>query len=88
MKLPDHVAIVTGASRGIGRAIALRLAREGCHIAGVSRSTASLKETAAAIAEADPDAPALAPDGGPLPLPLRLLQQQTGVNCNACLTRL
>jgi 3-oxoacyl-[acyl-carrier protein] reductase len=49
MKLPDHVAIVTGASRGIGRAIALRLAREGCHIAGVSRSTASLEETGAAV---------------------------------------
>ena len=32
MMLKDKVAIISGASRGIGRAIALELAREGCHI--------------------------------------------------------
>jgi len=41
MKLKDQVAIVTGASRGIGKAIALDLAKNGCHIAGISRSTES-----------------------------------------------
>lgn len=32
MRLQDKVAIVTGAGQGIGRAIALGLGREGCHI--------------------------------------------------------
>ncbi|MBM3498048.1 MAG: SDR family NAD(P)-dependent oxidoreductase, partial [Armatimonadetes bacterium] len=38
--LLDKTALVTGAGRGIGRAIALALADAGCHIAALARSEA------------------------------------------------
>jgi NAD(P)-dependent dehydrogenase (short-subunit alcohol dehydrogenase family) len=45
-------AIVTGAGRGIGRAIAVGVAGAGANVALVSRSTAQLEETQMLIAEA------------------------------------
>jgi NADP-dependent 3-hydroxy acid dehydrogenase YdfG len=47
--LLDKVAIVTGASSGIGRATALALAREGAHVALGARNEAALQEVAQAI---------------------------------------
>jgi len=38
MKLKDKIAIVTGAARGIGQAIALRLAKEGASVVAVDRN--------------------------------------------------
>ena len=43
--LRDKVAIVTGGSRGIGRAICLALADEGCDVAFCARGEEKLRET-------------------------------------------
>jgi 3-oxoacyl-[acyl-carrier protein] reductase len=46
MRFENQVAIVTGAGRGIGHAIAVRLASEGARIACVSRTVENAKRTA------------------------------------------
>ena len=51
MKFSDHTVLVTGASRGIGRSIALRFAEEGARVALVARSEVPLAQTARALSQ-------------------------------------
>jgi 3-oxoacyl-[acyl-carrier protein] reductase len=52
MSLNGKTALITGASRGIGRAIAVEFAREEANVALVGRDFAALEETGAACANA------------------------------------
>jgi NAD(P)-dependent dehydrogenase (short-subunit alcohol dehydrogenase family) len=62
LMLSDKVAIVTGASKGIGMAVTEALADEGALVVAASRGTSSLQGlqnvTAVAMDLSDPDAPA------------------------------
>jgi len=56
MELTDKVALVTGASRGIGKAVALALAKEGASVALAARSVSQLQEVAAEVRRLGSDA--------------------------------
>jgi len=54
-KFTDQVAVVTGAGRGIGQAIAQKLVEEGAKVAVVSRTEANAQKTADALNAIAPD---------------------------------
>src|SRR2546430_15580002 len=63
LELNDKVVVVTGASRGIGRAIALGMADEGARVVAVARDKAALDKLATeARARSKKDAVAIAAD--------------------------
>ena len=62
LELRGKVGIVTGASRGIGRSIAMGLAEEGCNLTICARNDAALQEAAQAMRAKGVDVVALAVD--------------------------
>jgi 3-oxoacyl-[acyl-carrier protein] reductase len=56
MRFENQVAVVTGSGRGIGHAIAVRLAKEGARVASVSRTEANAQKTASEINDLRADA--------------------------------
>lgn len=70
--LAGTTAIVTGASRGFGRAIATALSSTGAHVVGVARTRAHLDELGAELGEAFS---AVAADAADAATPARLIEQ-------------
>jgi 3-oxoacyl-[acyl-carrier protein] reductase len=64
MSLSGHIALITGASQGIGRTCALRLAKEGAAIAVAARNQEKLDELVSEISATGGKAAAFALDVG------------------------
>jgi citronellol/citronellal dehydrogenase len=69
--LHGRVAVITGASRGIGRALALGLAKAGCHIVIVAKSTESSDKLPGSIYTVADEVKALGVEALPLQVDVR-----------------
>ena len=77
--LQGRVAVVTGASRGIGRAIALGLAREGCDVVVAAKSTESTAKLPGSIFTVAAEVEALGAKALPLQVDVRDAEQIEGM---------
>ncbi len=73
--LQGRVAIVTGASRGIGRALALGLAKAGCHVVVAAKSIASSEKLPGSIFSVAAEVEALGAQALPIQVDVRDEQQ-------------
>ncbi len=69
--LKDRVAIVTGSSRGIGRALALGLAEAGCHVVLAAKSTTPTEKLPGTIYTVAAEVEALGAQALPLQVDVR-----------------
>jgi len=79
MPLTGRVALITGASQGIGRACALRLAKEGAAIAAAARNQEKLDELVREIGAAGGEVAAFVMDVGD--------EEQIKSSCKAAISR-
>lgn len=79
MPLTGRVALITGASQGIGRACALRLAKEGAAIAAAARNQEKLDELVREISAAGGEVAAFVMDVGD--------EEQIKSSCKAAISR-
>jgi len=56
-KLDGKVAVITGAGRGLGRAMAVRFANCGADIVAAARTVSQLEETADLVRQVGPEMP-------------------------------
>lgn len=77
--LTDKVALVTGASRGIGQALAVGFAKAGAKVICASSRTGGCDDTVAAIRDAGGEATALAADLSNAEATIRLAEDALGV---------
>jgi citronellol/citronellal dehydrogenase len=73
--LKGRVAVVTGASRGIGRALALGLARAGCHVVIAAKSSTSTEKLPGSIFTVAAEVEALGVQALPLQVDVRDAEQ-------------
>src|SRR5215510_14123651 len=81
--LKDRVAIVTGSSRGIGRAIALGLAREGCDVVIAAKSTESTEKLPGSIFSVAAEVEAIGARALPVQVDVRDAEQIEGMAAKA-----
>jgi citronellol/citronellal dehydrogenase len=83
VSLQGRVAIITGASRGIGRALALGLARAGCHIVIAAKSTNSTEKLPGSIFSVAEEVEALGVQALPIQVDVRDAEQIEGMAARA-----